>query len=244
MKSSSSLSDQRDQRGEFILDYVPDDVKVSIIAYSISCHFVLDLLKIEKLTTRATAVTSDSKPKKIDNIYFIFPAIERMKHTPYGKFLLPSLKYFTWLGRILVLFSHAIPRAILFKILKTGFTSEGKAPPDEFITGILDMTHPVMLKEVMNLLEEAFEDVNQLDIETIEKNKERIMFYYGATDGLCPKKYFYELKEKVPGVQAHLCQEGIHHTFMKHTSAKMAHLLKNMMDEQEKKATQTTQPIK
>lgn len=236
------MAQQLHHKAQFILDYVPDDVKVSIIGYSISCYLLLDLLKTENLKIRTVADTVDTKSKNIDTLYLIFPTIERMKHTPLGKFILPALVYFTWFILLLAGFLSMFPTVIKFPVIKRILTSsEGKPPQDQFITGAIQMIHPAMLKRVLNTLQEELEKVNELDLRTIEKNREKVVFYYGSYDPLCPKYFLYELKDKLPEVQAYLCQDELHHVYVTHTSAQMARIMKKIMGEQEKKAIQTTQ---
>lgn len=90
-----------------------------------------------------------------------------------------------------------------------------------------------MLKRVLNTLQEELEKVEELDISTIKKYRQKMVFYYGSYDGLCPKNFLFELKDKLPEVQAYLCKDELHHVYVTHTSVQMAQIMKKMMGDHE-----------
>lgn len=231
-----SLKKQVHHKAQFITDYIPDDVKVSIIGYSISCYLLLDLLKerVVSIGSITSGVVKMEKGKVVDSIYLIFPTIERMKDTPLGRIFLPALAYFTWFILLLAYIVLIFPHFIKFPLIKLILTSgEGKPPQDQFVNGAIQMIHPVMLKRVLNTLQEELEKVEELDLLTIEKNSQKMVFYYGSYDGLCPKNFLFELKDKVPKVRAYLCKDSLHHVYVTHTSVQMAKIMRNMMGDHE-----------
>ncbi|KAF2367426.1 Lipid droplet-associated hydrolase [Trinorchestia longiramus] len=233
-----SLEKQLKHKAKFIDQYIPDGIKVSIIAYSISCYLLLALVK--KKDVSIGNLEDSAGAKLIDSLYFIFPVIERMRDTPLGRIILPALWYFTWLILAAAFIALLFPNKIKFPIIKRILTSSTGTPPqDQFVTGVIEMIHPVMLKRVLNTLQEEIENVKELDIATIEHNRQKMVFYYGSYDGFCPKKYLFELRERVPDVNAYLCKDSLHHVYVTHTSGQMAHIMGNIMEGSEKKPQRT-----
>ncbi|XP_018026988.1 lipid droplet-associated hydrolase isoform X2 [Hyalella azteca] len=223
-----SLDKQLRHKAKFIDEYIPKGVKVSIIAYSISCYLLLALIK--KKGVAIGTLGDDAGAKLVDSLYFIFPVIERMRDSPLGKIFLPALCYFTWLILAIAFIILMFPNKIKFPIIKKILTSNTGSPPqDQFVTGAIELIHPVMLKRVLNTLKEEIEQVKELDISTIEDNRHKMVFYYGSYDGFCPRKYLYELRERVPDVNAYLCRDSLHHVYVAHSSEQMAHIMGGIM---------------
>ena len=57
------------------------------------------------------------------------------------------------------------------------------------------------------------ENIRYLDVELIEKFKDRLVFYYSSDDSSVPDSYFVDLKEKFKDVEAYLDDKGIEHCF-------------------------------
>uniref|UniRef100_A0A6A7GC25 Lipid droplet-associated hydrolase n=1 Tax=Hirondellea gigas TaxID=1518452 RepID=A0A6A7GC25_9CRUS len=235
-RPTPSLEKQLQHKAEFISEYIPSNAKVSIIGYSISCYLLLDMLRQENFaigTTDSGTKTNDDITV-VDSVYLIFPTIERMKETPLGRIFLPALSYFTWFILMFAYIVCVVPPFIKFPVIRRILTSgDGKPPQDQFVQGAIEMIHPVMLKRVLNTLKEELEKVVELDLHIIEKNRQKIVFYYGSYDGLCPKKFLFELQDKVPELRAYLCQDSLHHVYVTHTSVQMAKIMGTMMGKQE-----------
>lgn len=187
------------------------------------------MLKNKDVTIRT--FNDESGSMLIDSTYFIFPVIERMEDTPLGKYVLPALRYFSWLILLIAFIILLFPYIIKFPVTKWILTSKKGIPPqNQFVDGALEMIHPVMLKRVMNTLQEEVEIVKELDTSTIKKNSKHMVFYYGTFDGFCPQKFLFELRERVPEVRAFLCQERLPHVYVTHDSERMARIMKNVME--------------
>ncbi|KAK4321396.1 hypothetical protein Pmani_007786 [Petrolisthes manimaculis] len=88
-----------------------------------------------------------------------------------------------------------------------------------------ELLHPQLVNNVLFMAYTELMEVNEADVDTINKHKDRITLYYGATDGWVPTTYRDELKQKVEGVSAHLCEKGYKHAFVLCHSQQVGELL-------------------
>uniref|UniRef100_A0A3B5KT09 Lipid droplet-associated hydrolase n=1 Tax=Xiphophorus couchianus TaxID=32473 RepID=A0A3B5KT09_9TELE len=56
--------------------------------------------------------------------------------------------------------------------------------------------------------------VQERDNVTIQKNLDRLIFYYGATDHWCPVSYFQDMRRDFPHGDIRLCERGVRHAFV------------------------------
>lgn len=67
--------------------------------------------------------------------------------------------------------------------------------------------------------------VKDVDLNVIKENVRLLKFYYGTTDGWVPVKYYKELKEKVPELDAELDGKKIDHAFVLRSSTEMGNIV-------------------
>lgn len=77
------------------------------------------------------------------------------------------------------------------------------------------------MDKVIFLARKEMKQVKELDVELIKENVKLLKFYYGSSDGWAPKKYFYQLKERIPEVDAEIDQNNIGHAFVLRSSDEM-----------------------
>lgn len=71
--------------------------------------------------------------------------------------------------------------------------------------------------------------VTEPDVLTIDKNLERLMFYYGQTDKWCPIEFYDDMKKKFPEGDILLDNKGMNHAFCLRSSCEMAEVIWNWM---------------
>ncbi|XP_058821464.1 lipid droplet-associated hydrolase isoform X2 [Topomyia yanbarensis] len=195
-----NLNGQLQHKIEFIRKYVPQDVKIHLIGHSIGCYLALELIKIPDIS------------KRIQYCYFLFPTIERMAEARNGFILTRIVKpiYFIieWFYRCFALLPNIIKIWIIYVYFL--FTRT----PKYYLGTALKYTHPAVIDKVWFMAMDEMKQVRELDVETIRLNKHRLKFYYGATDGWTPLKYYQELKQKIPEVDAELCTRKFEHAFV------------------------------
>lgn len=67
--------------------------------------------------------------------------------------------------------------------------------------------------------------------QTFNTYKHKFKFYYGTSDGWSPLKFYSNLKEKVPDVDAIVCDKGIQHAFTIKSSSLMADMISGWIQE-------------
>lgn len=67
--------------------------------------------------------------------------------------------------------------------------------------------------------------IRDVDYDNIARNKHRIKFYYGATDGWTPLAYYKQLKERIPDVDASIDNRQINHAFVLRSSVEMGNIV-------------------
>lgn len=96
---------------------------------------------------------------------------------------------------------------------------------------IHDIVNPDILKKVFFMAYEEMDLVRERNRRIIEENIKRIRFYYGATDGWAPVKYYENLKRDIPDVDAELCVRNFNHAFVLRMSVPVAQMVSNWIIE-------------
>lgn len=84
------------------------------------------------------------------------------------------------------------------------------------------------MEKVLYLAIEEMKRVVELDAETLEtlrNNHQILKIYYGASDGWTPHKYFHQLKEKIPELDAEIDTRKFEHAFVIKSSEEVGRLV-------------------
>lgn len=205
------LQGQVYHKAAFIEQFVPKGVKVYLIGHSIGAWMTIELLK------------QPSIKQRIQRGFMMFPTFERIADTPNGWFF---TKLFPRLNRVAVWvfwFFSQLPMFIRIALISIYFAIF--RIPKEFIGTAVKYSVPSVVEKVAYLACEEMQRIKEADIETIEKNKKILKFYYGTIDGWVPVRYYDELKKRVPGVDAELCTRGINHAFVLRSGPEMGYMV-------------------
>lgn len=147
---------------------------------------------------------------KIKKCYFLFPTMERLKETPgfflVDKVVIPYFEYLLLLAKVFDIVPLTV-RTILCKIALTAL-----GIPLSLITPVMKIINPVYLPNIVYLAADEEQNVSEIDYELVEKNKELLKLLYGKTDPFVPKKFYKNIIEKIPDLDAHLTH--MDHGFM------------------------------
>lgn len=205
------LHAQVQHKVEFIKTYVPDDVKIHLIGHSIGAWMVIELLKNTEIKS------------KIQHCYLLFPTFERMAASSNG-FLYTKLVRPSWfiLRRLVVLFGM-LPVMVQVFLLSIYFFV--MSMPRTFMGTALKYSRVSIMDKVLHLADDEMRLVVDADYNTLVENKEILKVYYGASDGWTPKKYCYQLQERVTGIDAQIDIYNIAHAFVLRSSEEMGKLM-------------------
>ncbi|KAL8571813.1 hypothetical protein ACOMHN_053971 [Nucella lapillus] len=206
-----SLQGQILHKVHFIQDHVPSDVTLILIGHSIGCYIILNLLP--HLPTHPTIL----------RCFMLFPTIERMALTPNGKIFTPALNYCRWvLTAVVKLLSYLGPK-LHRRLLDCYFS--GRAVPECGRQASLNLFNPACVNHCTYMARIEMSSVAELQHDLLEKHQGMMSFYYGATDGWCPKEFCSGVRAKFPCADVRLCGMDFAHAFVLDAGEDMAHLV-------------------
>ncbi|KAM8915139.1 lipid droplet-associated hydrolase [Spinachia spinachia] len=194
------LNGQIEHKLAFLRRHVPRETSLVLVGHSIGCYVILDIMK--------------RNPKlKIIKAIMLFPTIERMAQTPQGKVMTPVLCHMRYLAYLPLFMLSLLPEGLRQGLIKLVFS------------GIPSLDHTVVQPTVgllsgdcavnaMYMGGQEMRTVMERDNVTIEKNIEKLLFYYGASDHWCPVQYYHDIKQDFPHGNFRLCQDGFRHAFV------------------------------
>ncbi|KAJ3332603.1 Anaphase-promoting complex subunit 4 [Blyttiomyces sp. JEL0837] len=153
----------------------------------------------------------------------LFPTLQHIADTPKGRVVThltkPGIRHaaatLILLLRLLFFFTPQ-----LFVALVSSIT---KQQDKDLMTTVDKLLHPGPVLHATTLGAWEMIGVKELDVEVIEKNLDKMVFYYGATDDWAPMSHVQEMKERFPTAKVFVCEEGMPHSFVlghSHTMAK------------------------
>lgn len=196
---------------EFIERFVPKHVTVILIGYSVGARMSLELLDHPKFSD------------KISQCYLLFPAIERFAESAAGRNF-PRIDKFFFIARFFSSIFHQFPMFIRRPFVRFALRFVG-IDDDEFEDSLLQITCPVSVDKLWYLAMDSFYNIKELKDEIVESNLHRLKIYYGARDEFVRKKFYYNLIEKFPQINAELCTRNFPHMFMLKNSIEMAEMV-------------------
>ena len=202
---------------EFIEKYVPAGVKVHLMGHSIGAWMILQILQHESVR------------KRVKKCYLLFPTVERMIESSNGwiftKIALPLYSVFGFL----IIFFNRFPELIRIFLIQVYFWLA--AIPNYFIGTALKYTKASVCEKVVFLAEDEMARVRGLQKDLIRDNMDLLKFFYGTTDGWVPVKYYTQLKEQFPNIDAELDTKKIDHAFVLRHSKPMGVIVGDMIIE-------------
>lgn len=211
------LQGQVYHKASFIENYVPKDVKIHLIGHSIGSWLILELFK------------KPSIKERIHRSYLLFPTFERMAASPNGHFFTTLFPRLNRVAYWLYWFISLLPDTVKIFLISIYFAIF--RIPKHFVGTALKYIKPTVVEKVIYLANEEMERVKEADIGIIEANKKMLKFYYGTTDGWVPVQYYYDLKDRVPDVNAELCTRGMAHAFVLRSGPEMGYLVAEWIKE-------------
>ena len=97
--------------------------------------------------------------------------------------------------------------------------------PQCSISATRELLHGRVVQNMLYMAYSELQQVVELDVDTVKRHKDKVLLYYGASDGWCPVRFCEEMKRRVEGVEAVLCEDGLQHAFVLLHSRQMAEKL-------------------
>lgn len=211
------LAAQLEHKIQFIKTYVPRDAKLHLVGHSIGCWFVLNLLQDEAIS------------KQVAKCYMLFPTVERMAESRNGKYftniltrIAPLLLFLAWIFT----FFPVVLQVLLVRLFGLFYGIPGK-----HVKAVIQFINPYVLKRVIRLGKEEMQYVKDRNDSVISQNIKKLWFYYGASDGWAPVRYYKDLKSKHPEVNAEVCKRGFYHSFVLCHDRQMGQIVGDLINE-------------
>lgn len=103
--------------------------------------------------------------------------------------------------------------------------------PKHLDEAVLQLIHPMSIKSAFFLGKHEMIQVKNKDECLISQHKKKLYFYYGSTDGWVPIRYYEDLKDRFPDVDAHLCKRNFKHAFVLKDSIEVGKMIGDMIND-------------
>lgn len=206
------LLGQVEHKAAFIAEHVPAGVKIHLIGHSIGAWMCLQILNRQAI-----------RGKLID-CYFLFPALDRLAHSPLGivfKYVLkPSYRILEALYTYILM---AMPEAARRFVVSVPFRATGST--HVFPIFYEHISSPAPLVRCYRIGASAIERIQTLDVDLVRRHSDILHIYYGSVDLWVPVSRFENMKRNIPEIDARLCESGLAHGFVIDHSKRMADIL-------------------
>lgn len=205
------LNGQIEHKLAFLRRHVPRETSLVLVGHSIGCYIILEMMKRDP-------------ELKVLKAVMLFPTIERMAQTPQGKVMTPVLCHMRFVVYLPLFLLSLLPDRLKTSLIRL------------VLAGIRSLDHTVVQPTVgllsgdsaanaMYMGGQEMRKVLERDNITIQKNLDKLIFYYGATDHWCPVQYYHEIKRDFPHGDFRLCENGFRHAFVLDAGREVAEMV-------------------
>lgn len=202
---------QLSHKTAFIEKYLPENVNVYLVGHSMGSKLCLELLKIQRLNAQ------------VKKCYLLFPVIERVEESRKGK-MFPNYDSIFFLFVLFFHFLNVLPSSLKNLTVKMCMRLDGHKNY-EFFEAARDFMDPKLSQVCWFLMIDMIkgENFKELDEKVVETNKEKLKLYYAQKDDWVNSKFYYEIVERIPGIDAELSEHE--HAFVFRSSVEVGKIL-------------------
>lgn len=178
-----TVKKQIEHKLEIIEKYIPSNVHLIFLSHSIGSTINLQLIRMLKHREQAA------------HSFLLFPAIERMGVLPQAKKMLRFF-HIRYLFLLVVFALSALKRSwksSLFNIIDPDATKKAHACYEE---AVLELVNWRVMRNVMDMAQDEFKQVQELDDRLIGDNLSRLSFIYSDNDNWAPMSYYEDMKKQ------------------------------------------------
>ncbi|KAI9106320.1 hypothetical protein DFS34DRAFT_59069 [Phlyctochytrium arcticum] len=211
-----------------LVDLIPEkygkDAQIILMGHSFGAWVIVQVLRV--------------RPKaNIVKVFALFPVLHSIVKSPRARFIkyaiLPGLRN---VAPLLISFLRTTTTA-LHPRLFTSLVSvlSGQKGRDLAITCNKLLTYRTVLN-TLYLTSYEFRVIDELDDDVIARNVDKMVFYYGTTDGWVPVEHYEDMKQRFPKAEIYLCRDDLPHAFVMGYAdimgAKVAQWIQKVLDAQ------------
>lgn len=177
--------------------------------------------RLDDDTPKLTIAEPKSRPH-VSRVFMLFPTVQKMRFTPSGQRLFPLLKFYKYLVPLLW------PLTLLPSFIQkwiVDFNFRGKEVPECVYPATLELFNYEIVQRIAFMAKCELEQVVDLDVPALKHYVDKLYFYFGTTDHWCPLSFVDEMKEKIPGLNHKVCENGYEHAFVLENNKGMAQFI-------------------
>jgi len=197
------LDVQVEHKVAFCREYLPRSRQVFLLGHSIGSYMMLKILP--QLVSHGFDV---------QKAVALFPTIERMAVSPNGQRMTPVLSFFNrydFLVKLLAWWIDFVPFTV--KKWLCSWHMNHSNVPDSVLTAAAELPCLHVFRNIIHLSNDEMQLVTDLD-KSLLSFPDKLVFYYGTTDGWCPLSYGEDMKELLPEEQVLIDEEQCEHAFV------------------------------
>lgn len=194
-----NLAGQIQHKLDLITEYIDKESKIHLIGHSIGAWVILELLeKNEKICERVLSVN------------LLFPTVQRLAESKSGLFMNNYIRKAHSLLMVLVMLLYLIPESIIRILAKMALKT--LQIPQHFDTSLTKFFKPKVIEKVLFLAYNEMDNVKALNVNGIEKIKDRTNVLYGTTDHWVPLHCMEDMRRFQPEIS--LQKVDVEHGFV------------------------------
>ncbi|XP_072546569.1 lipid droplet-associated hydrolase [Salminus brasiliensis] len=204
------LNGQIKHKLAFLSEHVPRDMHLVLVGHSIGCYIILEIMK------------RDPELKVMKSV-MLFPTIERMAHSPQGKFMTPVLCKLRYTAYLPVFLLSFLPERLKFALVQLALRNMSSLDTIA-IPATASLINVDCVANAMYMGSQEMGLVVERNNASIRQHLHKLIFYYGATDSWCPLQYYYDMRRDFPDGDIRLCERGYRHAFVLDAGEEMANM--------------------
>ncbi|XP_026166552.1 lipid droplet-associated hydrolase isoform X1 [Mastacembelus armatus] len=205
------LNGQVEHKLAFLRKHVPRETSLVLVGHSIGCYIILEMMKRDP-------------DLKVLKAIMLFPTIERMAQSPQGKVMTPMLCHMRYVAYLPVFLLSLLPDSLKSSLIKLVLSGIHYLDPT-IVQPTVGLLSGDCAANAMYMGGQEMRKVLERDNTAIEKNLEKLIFYYGASDHWCPVQYYQDIKQDFPHGDIKLCKNGFRHAFVLDAGREVAEMV-------------------
>ncbi|KAK8379192.1 hypothetical protein O3P69_019204 [Scylla paramamosain] len=106
---------------------------------------------------------------------------------------------------------------------------QANTPYECCIDATKELLNARVVQNMLWMAKDELDKVVDLDVDVVRRYRDKLVLYYGASDAWCPVQYWEGVRERVPEVEAVLCEDGTQHAFVLRHAEPVAEKLAHWM---------------
>jgi len=219
-----TLEEQITHKLAFIRQHIDPKKKIIIVAHSLGCYITLKML--DRLQRE--------EESRVKQVVFLFPVFERTMETKSGRKWVPLTQFLhkpvIKTTKLVEMLPPSVKRSLVDCIAsRRRFSITSKR---SLSNGVDSLVTTNGLRNMSQIARDLSKIGSLGDLEGVIRHfRDKLTFYYGASDLWTPLSFYQEMKQRFPDVDIRLDGKGIGHAFVLNHSNKVAPIVSEIIRE-------------